>query len=269
MRTRLALFPLLCAGTAFASEPVATETSPLQQAWQDAALSLFHESHRGFAELEGREARFGEAVTLLIQQPKTDRNIRRAFDIFAELSSGADELAIASRYHLGRIEQSHRATPDPAAAAEHYRKLVADHPGHPLAELALVKLAIIEFYEVVADDVRRARFDAFLAQVDSLRTPEHRRDLHVLLADTALRFGYSPEVALEQLLAADKIGFVRPLMRANNWVRIGNLASETGRAEIARDYYTRFLDTFKRDNRRLMVGERLAALPPAAQTPGS
>lgn len=269
MRTPLALLVLLCVGTARAADPTPAETAPLQQAWQDAALSLFKESHQAFAALEERDARFGQAVTLLIQQPKTDGNIQQAHDMLAELARGDGELAISALYYLGRIEQSHRSTPDPAAAAGHYRKLIAEHPGHPKAELALVKLAIIELYEVVADDVRRGRFATFLGRVATLRTAEHRRDLHVVLADAALRFGYSPEIALDQLLAADAIGFVRPLMRANMWVRIGNLAAETGRHEVARDYYTRFLDTFQRDNRRLMVGERLAALPPVENVPNS
>lgn len=253
-----------------ALQAAAEKTDPASaQAWNDAAIGLFKEAHSSFADAGDEDSRLGAALTLLLQQPKTASNIDRAAAQLRDLAAAApdSESGIAARYYLGRVEQAHRFTPDPEAARGHYRTLIADHPAHPLAEQAVVKLAILDIYEPVAADVRKTRFDSYLARVGSLATASARRDLAILLADAGMRFGYPASVSLDCLLVADQAGVARRVEQANIWVRIGQLAAETGRPDTARDYYERFLATFTRDNRRRMIAERLAALSaPAAPT---
>jgi hypothetical protein len=258
-----AITPCLGADTAV-SEPAKAETE-IKAAWENASLGLFNEANRAFAKLSGDEARLGEAVTLLLRQPKTDANVRRSTELLSALIKNSPDspLAITSKYYLGRISQTHSTPNDPAAARAIFKELIASHPGHPYADLATVKLALIELYDQVPDATRRARFDEFAALAPQLKSPSARRDLSIELADTSQRFGYDPVLALDFLLAADQVGIARRIEQGNVWVRIGQLAQENGRPEIARDYYNKYLSTFIRDNRRRMIKERLAALPPA------
>lgn len=247
-----------------ARDPVAHSLDDaLKTAWENTALGLFNTANAEFAELSGDEARLGEAVTLLLRQPKTDGNVNRAADLFAALVNESTDpsLAIRAKYHLARIAQTHRTPNDPETARRLFRELIAAHPGHPYAELATVKLAILELYDPVPDDVRRTRFDDFARAAVGLESSSARRDLNFLLADVSQRFGYDPSLTLDFLLAADRSGVARQMERGNTWVRIGQLAQENGRVEIAREYYNKYLAAFIRDNRRRMIMERLAVLP--------
>lgn len=266
-----AVYPLLVVAICALHLPFNAAASPLAEdalrsAWEDAALGLFDSANREFAKLSGDEARLGEAVTLLLRQPKTDANINRAAELLATLAdkSPGSPLAIRAKYYLGRIAQTHRTPNNPELARRLFRELAGAHPGHPYADLATVKLAILEIYDHVPEADRRARFDAFVAAAATLESPSARRDLNLLLADASQRFGYGPVLTLDCLLAADRVGIARRVEQGNTWVRIGQLAHEAGRFEIARDYYKKYLATFIRDNRRLMVAERLAALPAVA-----
>jgi tetratricopeptide (TPR) repeat protein len=259
--------PALRAETTPAETPPAA-ASPAAAAWQDASVGLFSDALLAFQKLEGADARYGEALGLLMRQPKTAGNVDRAAEMLSALVAAEpdSETGIAARYHLGRIEQTHRMTPDPVAARRVFQELVAAHPAHPYAQQAVVKLAIIDLYERVPADTRRARFDAFVEQTASLSDPVARRDLRLLLADAAQRFDYPALLALDLLVGADEDGIARRAEQANVWVRIGILAAENKRPEIARAYFEKFLATYIRDSRRLPIEEMLANLPPATPT---
>lgn len=251
-----------------AAEPAPASASALAPAWHAASLGLADDAFELFRDASGPEARLGEALALLIRQPKTDANLAAAATLLASLVAPDVPAPIArsARYHLARIEHVHRTRPDLAAARTHYARLIADHPGAPLAERAVVKLALLEVYAPGLDaaSTRRAVFDAYVERLPGLRTASARRDLALVLADAAQRFAYSDPLALELLLTADAAGLARRQEQANVWVRIGELARDHGRVDLARTYYARFLATFLRDNRRLTIEERLAALPAAA-----
>ncbi len=261
------LFALVAITPCLRADTPATDSAKtddqIKSAWQSASLGLFNEANRSFAALSGDEARLGEAVTLLLRQPKTDGNVSRSSELLSSLikESPDSPLAITAHYYLGRIAQTHRTPNDPAAARTIFRELIAAHPGHAYADLATVKLAIIDIYDQVPEDTRRARFDTFAALAPGLKSPTARRDLSILLADSAQRFGYDPVISLDLLLVADQVGIARRNEQGNIWIRIGQLAQDAGRVEVARTYYTKYLATFIRDNRRRMVMERLAALP--------
>lgn len=249
-----------------AAAPAPDAPTPAR-AWRAAAESLFPEAQRDFETLDGAEAELGDALLLLVRQPKTVANVDLAVSKLLLLveREPMDEIVCIARYYLGRIEQVHRATPSPDAARGHYRKLIADAPGNFFAECAAIKLALIDLYEVLPAAEHRARFDACRSIAPSLVHSPARRDLALLLADVALQFGYGEDVALEELLQADRLGITRPSEQANVWIRIAELARLTGREEIAGDHYRRFLATFGRDSRRTLVEERLASLSAASR----
>lgn len=261
---RLSLLAIATAGLPHlqADTPPAA-ASPAIAAWQDASVGLFRDSLLAFQSLEGVEARYGQALNLLMRQPKTAGNVDRAAAMLSELAAAEpdSEIGIGARYYLGRIEQTHRITPDPVAARQIFQELIAAHPAHAYAQQAVVKLAIIDLYDRVPAQTRRERFDALAEQAPGLSDPIARRDLYMLLADTVQRFDYAPSIALELLIRADEIGIARLAERANTWIRIGLIASETERPEIARVYFEKFLNNFIRDGRRHTIEERLAALP--------
>jgi len=87
-----------------------------------------------------------------------------------------------------------------------------------------------------------------------------RRDLHLVLGEAVLRFELEPTLALDQFVAALEDGIVMPLLRADILVRVGELAREAGRVELARRSYRTFLADFPRAPRRLMIREALDAL---------
>lgn len=258
--------PLLLAAALLVT-PFSYAEDPLLPAWHDASFSLFRDAQRRFSAAQGPEARFGEALTLLQLQPKTDANIEHAAQLLAEVvrTTPNTEPGIAALYYLGRLEHAHRSPRNLPAATTHYRALIAARPDHPLAEQAIIKLGVIELYADLTPAERLAHYAALDRQAKTLKTSTAQRDIHILLAEAALRFALGSDLALEHYLAADRAGIVRATVVADIWVRIGELARETGRNDVARTYYSKFLDTFERDVRRRIVTEHLEALPPAME----
>lgn len=247
-----------------------TKTTPpadlADEAWQQASLYLFKESYQTFGDIDTREGRLGRASLLLLQQPKTDANIARATAELEALASQSpsDETAITARYLLGRIAHAHRTPTDPAAAAVHYRQLIAEHPEHFLADQARIKLALIEIYEAgLSREELLSRIDRIGRDADALSRPGSRRDLHLLLATACSNLRLDDRRCLRHYLAADQAGVTRPILRANVTVAIGELASRAGQADLARRYFERYLAEFQRDYRRTFVKDKLAALPAA------
>lgn len=277
MPARTPLLPALFASLLLVSPlgasetPAAATTDPVAQAWRDATLYLFKESGQGFREQTSREGRLGRGTLLLVQQPKTEANLNAAAREFESLiAEGAnDDVAAASRYLLGRVAHVHRFQPDLGVAAQHYRALVSEQPGHLLADHARIKLALIELHQPGLSPERAASLiDAFGEEADALARASSRRDFHLLLAAAALHHRLGDERPLRHYLAADQAGGSSPTARANNLVAIGELASRVGRHELAREYFERFLAEFQRDNRRALVRSKIAALP-ASSTPAT
>lgn len=243
-----------------------TKFALADDAWDQAALGLFKDAHRAFAEQadpDDRQTRLGEAVTLVNLQPKTDANLDRAAALLAAVAEAGptDELGVDARYFLARIAQVHRFTPDIPSALRHYRELAALDSPHPLAQRAVVQIALIELFEpgLPGEEVRQ-RFDRLAARGVTLTEPAVVRDFHLVMGEAAMRFRFGDDVALIHLLAADRAGIARAHTRRDTWLRIAELARRTGDDRIAADYYERFLEKFPRDARGTMIREHLAAL---------
>lgn len=263
-RPRMGGLPLRISAILLVLSAACLRASP----WEDMSAGLFNEAHAEFVKEEKaagadlRLLRFGEAVSLLNVQPRTQSNIDKAFSILEEVRTArpSDDLALESRYLQGRIEQVQRATPDLAKADAIYSELIAAHPRHPVAQRAQVKLAIIRLYAGVDGDERRRRFDEFSRIAGELTEPGVKSQMHLLLAETAKRLRYDYAIELDHLLAAHKAGVAKRRLLGDVLVRIGELGRLTGRKEIAREFYSQFLAQFPRSDRRSTIEAFLAAL---------
>jgi hypothetical protein len=241
--------------------------------WEDVRSGLFNEAYDSFSTAASnstgtnqREARFGQAVALLNVQPRTQANINRAYDLFEQVraSASSDDLGLEARYLQGRIEQVQRATPDLAKAEAIFSEIAAAHPRHPIGQRARVKLALLRLFTKIDAVERRRRFDDFTSAASELTDAGAKVQMHLLLAETARRFTYGDEQELAHLLAADEIGVTKRTLQIQALVRVGDLARLTGKNELARAYYTRFLEQFPRTDRRSTIEGYLAALNPSS-----
>lgn len=248
-----------------------TEKS-LANAWKTASLTLVNESNAEFRELlakdtpDRRQLRFGEAATLINVQPKTAANLDNAVAVFQDLAEEDpnDDIAVYSRYLIGRVAQIHRLDADLELAANTYRELLRDHPQNKFAQRAVPKLAVIELFDPLRspdDQTGALEIEAFAA---NLTDPLAIRDTALMLADYYTMIAPNDTKALENLLIANEQGIQRYKFRATVLVRIAELSRRTGNPDQAVDYYQMFLDEFQRDQRRTLIEERIEELTQAA-----
>lgn len=259
------LAALVAWGPVRAAEPAAEEPDP----WQQAAELNYAAAHAAFARqaADGSPvARLGEALTLLNLAPKTRDRIVRAEALFTALSlPDIDvEVRVAARYFLGRMAQVHRYEPDWVLAANHFKGLWQDHPHHTLAQLGVVKLALVWLYEVVDPAVRRERFVELEAIASALTYVPAQRDLHYVMGVAYLNFEGDPRDALRHFLACEAVGARQGRTLSYLYLRIAELALRTDQPELARRYYTHFTTSFPTDFRVNFARARLALL--ASQT---
>lgn len=240
--------------------------------WDDVSSGLFNEAHAAFkteaakpGAPDPRSARYGEAIALLNLQPRTQTNIDAAYKILDEIHAAKpdDDLGLNARYLQGRVEQVQRSTPDLAKADAIFSELVNNHLPHPVAQRAMVKLAIIRLYADVDAAERRRRYDAFTTDAGRLTDHGAKVQLHLLLAEYARRLDFGNQAELNHTLAAYEAGVTKRRLLVEVLVRIADLARLTGDKTLARQFYTRFLEQFPRTDRRSTVEGYLAALGPA------
>ena len=243
--------------------------------WHLASRGLMEEAHEEFNRLakrggNDREYRFGMAVTLLNVQPKTRRNVERAYHILEQLKDevSTDHYGISAQYFLGRIDQIHRSHPNPESAARHYLSLIERQSNHPFAQLAVIKLGILELYNPSAEDVS-AVFSQTEERLNLLTDSIAIRDFHILLAEAYERHNLSKSRSLEHLLAAQEIDPAIRLLDNGFIIRVADLARELGDYELSSRYYREFLDLFQRDVRRFQVARTLEKLSSVTKSDGS
>lgn len=233
--------------------------------WREVSRLLVADAHRAFHSdaSDAREARYGEAVTLLNKQPRTEANIERARRLFEQLAGpeGADDFSAAARYYLGRIEQVHRLTPNLPRAKEIYAELMADRPGDMYAQLAGVKLCLLNLYASGPDRGQRLAAGEQLAGFFTL--PEAKRDYHLAMADAYVRYAADDRRLLDHLLAADASTDMTRTARADIYARIVDAATRVGERRLAIDYCHRYLGLRLRAARVSLIEERLRQLEAA------
>jgi hypothetical protein len=213
-----------------------------------------------------REARFGRGVALLARQPITPAQVETAREIFEELAAGgATEIALGARFYLARIAQHHAASPDEAAAARHYRQLLDAQPGCVWAQTALSRLAILQLYGLDTDQPPAERIARATKLLELAHGPAAQSELHWLLAEAVFFYQLPAAQALPHLLAAERLGRLDAVTRADVLVQIAELSAEGGNPAQARVYYQKNLDEFPGDQRRYLVQQKLAALGAAGK----
>lgn len=262
---RLGLSLILGSGAAHA----ANLTSP----WTEVSQFDFEHPHRVFAQTDGREARLGEAVTLLNRQPRTEGNTNRAAALLDEVAAAApdDDLGICAGYLRARVEEIYRTPPQLERAAQLYANLIRLGGAHLFAQQAAVRLTLLKLYP--ADDARPPA--ECVAEADALGAglthPAAVRD-HALLVGRACLYYALPlaraQSHFERALAA---GMLNPSNRADVLVTLGEIARELGDRDRAELAYRRYLDENPRADRsgavRLRLNEMAVPAIPNNQPP--
>jgi hypothetical protein len=268
--SQLLIFPALAWLALGAGVVSGAEKSPatITDAWDEAARLLVNDAQRSFLQLslgseaDARTILFGQAVTLINVQPKTNGNIAQAKKLFAEIIAGhpTDDLTIASRFLLARTAQLHQLPTNDAEAIELYTDLIARHPQHYFGQMAYAKRAALLAYQLSAATTLESRYQTIQQEAPLVTAPDARRDHQLLLANLAIVLKKPPTVILAHLTQAEATGMVRDRALADLYVRLGEFARLAEQREVAIHYYNAFLNNYIRDARRLLVKERLAAL---------
>jgi hypothetical protein len=247
--------------------PVAA--APDSDVWRMVSTYLIKEAEIALDDLpapadpaNAREREFCTAVVALSQQTVTEARIAEVERRLTALhdAQADDEIGRASLFLLGRIAQVFRAVPDNDRAADCYRRLLTGEVTDHWADLARVKLALLDIYVLPA-----AAPAARIAAVESLLTgvtdPVTRRDLHRLAARGLMFYGLDPARTLEHLLASESIGGLRGMPAADQVVQICNVAWQLGRHEVSDTFREKLRRDYPRDPRIYLLDQRAAGQP--------
>lgn len=245
----------------------ATEDSPLSsthRGWQELSLLNANEAHETFVGVPGsREARLGEALSLLQLRSRTPANISAAVGLLETLrqENASDDIGIGAAYYLARIAQLHSFAPDRAAAVAGYRALLAAHPEHPYAQLAAPKLALLLLYDDVPADEWERRVTEIQALIPQLTAPEAARDTRLTLAVALIRLRHDHTRAYPLLASCLSAKTVTRMPRLNTvLVQAAESAQKLGKNSEAAGYYADFLVNFPHDMKSDEIRRRLDVL---------
>ena len=258
---RLAFIGALAGGVS------AAEVAPrsLEEPWLLASRLEFNQAYSAFAarkKLPQRTDGLGQAVTLLNVQPITEANIDESERLLNALviESVSDDVGKWSLYYLGRSAQTHRLTPEPTLAKQHFRRLIELAPGHLAAQVAVNKLGLLIIYDPKDKRLPEHRIAEVEKLGANLSDSDGIRDFHLLIARTRQFFKLPDGPTLDHLLAAEATGRLGLVSRSDVLVSAGMLAKHAGRASEARRAFEMFLEAYPRDNRTLTVRRLLAEL---------
>jgi tetratricopeptide (TPR) repeat protein len=209
------------------------------------------------------ERKFGEALTLMNLQPRTEANLLRAVELFGEVSNesspGAPLNGLA-RLMRARLEEFYLDQPDPEAAKATYLALVRESSGDPVVEMAGARLVIMEAFADAPEKDNLARLEELEELVPFLRSPAGRREFHTAMAFALLDNNGDKGRALDHFLAADREGLTRKASALRLYLVAGDTAAACGRTEDAVYFYRKLIATYPRDSRAFLVKERLRKL---------
>jgi len=200
-------------------------------------------------------AQLHDAIAALQKQPLTEVDRQRVMDELNVITKGApnSEPGISATYLLGRVRQLNGEAEEPPE----FHALIREHPQHPLAQLARVKLLMRQLYAVDATPPA-ARLKAAEAMGRELTLPVLQSDFHLVMGDAYVFFGDQRELALAHFVEAERLGISGSATRGTVLVQIGELAQLTGDPALAARSYRAFLDGYPRDIRQQIVRDRLA-----------
>jgi len=236
----------------------------LEPAWQALSYGFYQEAGELFRTTGDTPAsRLGASLAALNQATTTQAlldEIRREWEA---LTTTPGETARAARYLLGRWYQLHPYTPDPAAAADQYRRLLKATSDDLWQRLAVVKLAILHLTALPQPAGLDARLPEADALVQQTTDPVTRRDLHLVIAEVRLHHRRYDAGTRDHLLAALETPAPADL-RADLLIQVARLSHLLEEPAVARSYYQRFIREHPLDRRCSMVELILAG----GETPG-
>jgi hypothetical protein len=242
----------------------ATENTPapsLADAWQTLSIGFYPDAIDQFtATGSSREAQLGLAIAQLNRPPVTPSSLADAQRQLEQLAAGNDTTSHAARYFLGRLLQIHPMTPDPAAAAHEYERLLATGADDTWCRIALVKLAILRLTVLAAPGAVPAQLSAVEPLLTRTADPATLHDLHLVLAEVRLSHGIYDAAALGHLRAALATTREADTMRADLLIQVARLASLLGDRATAKEHYERFLRDYPKERRAFTVSSALAHL---------
>lgn len=255
---------LILTSLAGATEP----ENSIETGWRNLSHMKNAEALSQFSELASqtapqREARLGEALARLSTPSRTAKIRAASRQQLAELSaeSPSDDTGIAAAYYLARLWQLDEQDPDTEFAIKTYRRLIAEHPGHPIAEQAASKLAILLLYDDVSVTELNQRFDEIAAIIPSLQHTNSQRDVRLVLAEALLRLTHDHARAYPLIAYCLKHDLVqRPVRFSSLLLQAGESARKLGLHDEAVRYYTRYVEQVPRDNKTDEIRRRLIAL---------
>lgn len=243
----------------------------LSTQWQKVGAYDYTGPNQVFASTEGREARLGEAVTLLNLQPRVARNIERASLLLDELAGAdpVDELGISARYLRARLEEVHRPKAELAEAGRRYLQIIRTGGTHALAQQAAVRLTLLKLYPLDEPTTPADRVAAAEALGVGLIDPAAKRDHAMLVGQACLYYQLPLSQAQRHLERALAAGVLNPSIRADLLVTLGEIARELGDALRAGHAYRAYLRENPQGDRASAVKRRLLELPATPSAPPS
>ena len=241
------------------------------EGWQLLSGYLFRDAYDAFSLVPGdsRTRALGLAASRLNHPPVTDSKVAEVEGQLQALiaADGTDDTAMYARLLLARVIHLHRPAPIAGAEAA-YREVIKANPGHPVAQIAAGKLALLLLYQrpdlTVSQRLAAAAELEAVAAADSL--PEAACAYYRALAGGALFYEVCDDRVLGWLRRADAIGTHDVQLVSNVRIQLAEVARALGRREEAIAYYRHFLATIlPTDNRFLTARERMEELEKAAR----
>ncbi|MEZ5277628.1 MAG: hypothetical protein R3F07_14710 [Opitutaceae bacterium] len=227
--------------------------STRMEEWKLAAEYKFNEAREAFSNLselnpKDREAALGEAASLINAQPKTRRNLTAAVHTLMALEdqNSRDDIGIAATYLLGRIAAIHQQPADLETARRHFTALAELRSPHPLAQLAILNLVMLDLYAPDATDPAATRVATAESRAAYLLTPSARAQFHLVVGRACLAFDQPKSDALAHLKMALHHGIRSDRGRADTAISAALLSIDCG----AKDDAIRFLRLFLKENPR-------------------
>ncbi len=260
---RARLFAVILGGFLVGSFTATASPAAGKNGWDELIMLDSAGARKIFARTQDRESRYGQALAQINLQPRTAANLTAARSDFTALiaANPADDIGIAAAYYLVRLRQIDESDAEPQALIHAYQALLQAHPGHPIAELAAPKLAILLLYDAGDASTWAQRVAAVEALLPGLQSTAARRDTRLVLADALLKLHRDHARAfplLDYCLRANLIA--RPprlgalLLQAAESARLLHLTPE------AIHYYRRYLAEYPREAKADEIKRRLAAL---------
>lgn len=213
-------------------------------------------------ELDIRNMHLGQALSLLNKNPKTNTNTRRAISMLESLAGEdpKDETGLTARYLLARAHLFHLTPASTEDAMTKYEGIIRDKPEHIIAQISVVKLAMLRIYGENNGKTKLEVIKSIEAMSSLLKDSALVRDFHLLLGNAYMYFDLSPEKALHHLIKAERIGIAGPVSSSETCIQIAELANSIGNFHIANSYYKSFVEKYPRDIRSYTVTQKITEL---------